>query len=87
MPLGVKILLLIFFCLTSGFGGYVIYSLKSETQALLKQHRQRSHLFSETMISGNIRGMFEDMDEVSSDRIDFGSGILPWISFKGITVS
>ena len=46
------ILLLIFFCLIIGFGGYVIYSLKSETNALLKQHRQRSHLFSETLISG-----------------------------------
>ena len=42
---------------------------------------------NETMVSGNIREMFENMDEVSSDRIDFGSGILPWISFKGITVS
>ena len=51
-PLGVKILLLIFFCLTIGFGGYVLYSLNSETEALLKQHRQRSHLFSETLISG-----------------------------------
>ena len=51
-PLGIKILLLIFFCLIIGFGGYVIYSLKSETNALLKQHRQRSHLFSETLISG-----------------------------------
>jgi len=52
MPLGVKILLLIFFCLTLGFGGYVIYSLNSEKGALLNQHRQRSHLFSETLISG-----------------------------------
>ena len=51
-PLGVKILLLILFCLTLGFGGDVIYSLNSETDALLKQHRQRSHLFSETLISG-----------------------------------
>ena len=51
-PLGVKIFLLIFFCLTFGFGGYVIYALNSETDALLKQHRQRSHLFSETLISG-----------------------------------
>jgi hypothetical protein len=52
MPLGVKILLLIFFCLSIGFGGYVIYSLNSETNALLKQHKQRSHLFSKTLISG-----------------------------------
>jgi hypothetical protein len=39
------------------------------------------------MVSGNIREMFENLDEISSDRVDFGSGILPWISFKGITVS
>ena len=51
-PLGIKILLLIFFCLTIGFGGYVIYSLNSESHALLNQHRQRSHLFSKTLISG-----------------------------------
>ena len=42
---------------------------------------------SETMVSGNIREMFENLDAISSDCIDFGSCILPWISFKGITVS
>jgi len=42
---------------------------------------------SETMVSGNIREMFENLDAVSSDRINFGSGIFPWISFNGITVS
>ena len=42
---------------------------------------------TETMVSGNIREMFENLDEVSNDRIDFGSCILPWISFNGITVS
>ena len=42
---------------------------------------------SETMVSGNIKEMFENLSEISSDRIDFGSSILPWISFKGITVS
>jgi len=42
---------------------------------------------SETMVSGNTKEMFENLDEISRDRIDFGSGILPWISFKGITVS
>ena len=45
------------------------------------------HPLTETMVSGNIREMFENLDEISSDRIDFGSGILPWISFKGITDS
>ena len=42
---------------------------------------------TETMVSGNICEIFENIDQISSDRIDFGSGILPWISFKGITVS
>ena len=42
---------------------------------------------SETMVSGNIREMFENLNDISSDRINFGSCILPWISFKGITVS
>jgi len=42
---------------------------------------------SETMVSGNVSEMFENLDEVSRDRVDFGSSILPWMSFKGITVS
>jgi len=42
---------------------------------------------SETMISGNIQEMFNNIGEISSDRIDFGYCIFPWISFKGITVS
>jgi len=41
----------------------------------------------ETMVSGNAQEMFENLDEISRDRINFGSCILPWISFKGITVS
>ena len=52
IPLGTKILLLIIVCLTFGFGSYVMYSLNSETAALKHQHRLRSHLFSETLISG-----------------------------------
>ncbi len=42
---------------------------------------------SETMVSGNIKKMFENINEISSDRINFGSTILPWILFDGITVS
>ena len=42
---------------------------------------------SETMVSGNIREMFENMNEVSNERVDFGYCVFPWISFKGITVS
>ena len=51
-PLEVKILFLIVVCLTAGFGSYVIYSLQSESKALMHQHRLRSHLFGETLISG-----------------------------------
>ncbi|SVB78850.1 uncharacterized protein METZ01_LOCUS231704, partial [marine metagenome] len=50
--LEIKILFLIVVCLTLGFGTYVIYSLNSESKALMHQHRLRSHLFGETLISG-----------------------------------
>ena len=33
--------------------------------------------------ASNIR----EIDNISSDRIDFGSEILPWVSFNGITMS
>ena len=51
-PLEIKILILIVICLTLGFGTYVVYSLNSESKALMHQHRLRSHLFGETLISG-----------------------------------
>jgi len=51
-PLEIKILVLIVICLTLGFGTYVVYSLNSESKALMHQHRLRSHLFGETLISG-----------------------------------
>ena len=51
-PLEIKILILIVICLTLGFGTYVVYSLDSESKALMHQHRLRSHLFGETLISG-----------------------------------
>ena len=51
-PLEIKILILIVICLTLGFGTYVVYSLNSESKALIHQHRLRSQLFGETLISG-----------------------------------
>ena len=42
---------------------------------------------SETMISGNISEMMKNIIGISKERVDFGSGILPWISFNGITIS
>ncbi len=50
--LEIKILFLIVVCLTLGFGTYVIYSLNSESKALMHQHQLRSHLFGATLISG-----------------------------------
>ncbi len=42
---------------------------------------------SETMIAGNVGGVFKDITAISSDRINFGSSILPWVKVAGITVS
>ena len=42
---------------------------------------------SETMVSGNISTMFHNLEDISSDRINFGSGIFPWVSFNGLTIS
>ena len=50
--LEIKILFLIVVCLMLGFGSYVIYSLNSESKALMHQHQVRSHLFGKTLISG-----------------------------------
>lgn len=51
-----KILIVLALGLTFGFGSYVIYSIQSETEALLVQHRQKSRLFAESVKSG-IRNM------------------------------
>ena len=42
---------------------------------------------TETMVSGNICNMFNNIDEISKERINFGSELLPWISFDGVTAS
>ena len=52
IPLETKILLLIIICLVTGFGSYVIYSIQEESQALLKQHREKSSLFAQTLKAG-----------------------------------
>ena len=31
--------------------------------------------------------IIENIEDISSDRVNFGSAIFPWISFDGITVS
>lgn len=42
---------------------------------------------SETMISGNLAKMLLDIKEISKERINDGSSILPWVKIGGITVS
>ncbi|MEK6625608.1 MAG: TldD/PmbA family protein [Bdellovibrionota bacterium] len=42
---------------------------------------------SETMISGNFISMFKEINGISKERVDFGSSVLPWIVFDGVTIS
>jgi PmbA protein len=42
---------------------------------------------SETMVSGNIVDMFNNIENISKDTVNFGDEIFPWIHFGGITVS
>lgn len=42
---------------------------------------------SETMFSGNLTEMLMNVKAISSERINDGSCILPWVDFGGITVS
>lgn len=50
--LELKILLLIILALISGFGTYVIISINRESAMLLEEQRQKSTLFSETVMVG-----------------------------------
>ncbi|HHT35994.1 MAG: TldD/PmbA family protein [Candidatus Wallacebacter cryptica] len=42
---------------------------------------------SETMISGNLIDMMQNIIDISRERVDYGAGIYPWIGFSGITIS
>ena len=41
----------------------------------------------ETMINGNLAVLLKNIKGISRERIDYGSGILPWIQVGGITIS
>ena len=41
----------------------------------------------ETMINGNLAELLKNIRGISRERIDYGSGILPWIQVGGITIS
>lgn len=42
---------------------------------------------SETMISGNLLHMLQNIEGISKERISEGSAILPWAAFGGVTIS
>lgn len=42
---------------------------------------------AETMISGNLKNIFNNIGAISNKRINFGDDILPWILTTGITIS
>jgi PmbA protein len=42
---------------------------------------------SETMVSGNLASMLHNVGGVSKERISFGTSVLPWIRFGGMTLS
>ncbi len=45
------------------------------------------HPINETMISGNLEKLFLNIKDISSETINFGDSILPWMSFLNVTVS
>ncbi len=45
------------------------------------------HAVKETMISGNIKEMFNNITSISNERINNGLQISPWIQFSDITIS
>ncbi|HKM17236.1 MAG: TldD/PmbA family protein [Firmicutes bacterium] len=42
---------------------------------------------SETMVSGNLISMLQNIIDISQERVSFGSGIYPWIAFSEVTIS
>ncbi|NLA54041.1 MAG: TldD/PmbA family protein, partial [Clostridiales bacterium] len=42
---------------------------------------------SETMISGNLEHMFKKVRGISSERVEDGQSVLPYIAVDGITIS
>ncbi len=48
---------------------------------------QVKHPVTETMIAGNLLDLLVNINDISEERIDFGSAILPWISSHGVTIS
>ena len=55
--------------------------------SFLIENGEIKHAITETMISGNLLEMFKNIVGISEERVNFGGSILPWIQFRGITIS
>lgn len=42
---------------------------------------------TETMIAGNLAEVFRNVKEISSERIDYGMGLIPYLLTTGVTIS
>lgn len=51
------------------------------------ENGQVKYPVSETMISGNVKEMLNNIVDISKERVNFGSVVYPWIQFSHITVS
>jgi len=51
------------------------------------ENGQIQYPLSETMVSGNIADLFQNIKNISKERNDFGSDLVPWIQVTGITIS
>lgn len=48
---------------------------------------QVQYPIKETTVSGNMVDLLQSIESVSKERINFGTGILPWVRVSGITAS
>ena len=48
---------------------------------------QLAYPVTETMISGNLLEVFENIRGISEESVDFGSAVAPWILSEGVTIS
>ena len=46
-----------------------------------------THALSETMVAGNMRALFSDIDAVSREQVNFGGGAYPFVKAGGVTIS
>ena len=55
--------------------------------SFLIENGKITHAVSETMISGNLADMLQNVVAISRERVADGSSVLPYAAFDGITVS